>query len=246
MKKIFFVVFFSFLSCSAQAEINDLHIGISTGYPPFYFFTENQQPTGIIIDIIDQVATSMNISVSYDSYPWKRMLAYGEEGKVDAVMPLFKTAEREQYLLFPVVELIDEDNSFFTASFNPIEYTGNLADVVNRKIGVMDGFSYGVDFDHTKFAAKTIAKSSEQLINLVQNGRVELGIGNSKVVTYSARQMGVVDKIRFLSPPVTVSPLFIGFSKKCVERDFVDRFSRHLQEFKKTPAYTHILEAYIH
>lgn len=244
MKKIIFLIAFFFLSGSSQAEIKQLHIGISTGYPPFYSFTENHQPTGILIEIIEQVTRSMNISVRYDSYPWKRLLAYGEEGKVDAIMPLFKTTEREQYLFFPVKELIEEDNSFFTAGSNPIEYSGKLSDVVNRKIGVIDGYSYGEKFDHTNFTAKTITKDNEQLIKLVQYGRVELGIGNSRVITYNAQQMGVTDKIRFLTPPVTVSPLFIGFSKKRVDEDFVNRFSQQLEAFAKTKAYAHILEAF--
>jgi len=246
MKTFFFSIFFFIMSGSAQAEIQQLHIGISTGYPPFYYFVENHQPTGIIIDIIDHVSRSMNISVSYVSYPWKRMLAYGQEGKVDAIMPLFKTAEREQYLWFPAKELIEEDNVFFTASSNSIEYSGELADLINRKIASIDDFSYGEEFDHTNFTAKTIAKSPEQLINLVQNGRVELGIGNSKVITDTAKQMGAEDKIRFLSPPVTVSPLFIGFSKKRVKKDFVNRFNQKLEAFQKNKAYTHILKTYSH
>ena len=98
MKKalVIFVSFFA-IACSAHAEVTQLRIGLSTGYPPFYFFDENKQPTGICIDIVNQVAQSMNISVQYESYPWKRMLKYGEDGKIDAVMPLFKTDEREQF-----------------------------------------------------------------------------------------------------------------------------------------------------
>lgn len=47
------------------------------------------------------------------------MLQYSKEGEVDAVMPLFKTLEQEQFLLFPKTALIDEDNRFFTTASNP-------------------------------------------------------------------------------------------------------------------------------
>jgi len=245
MKQVFCILSFLLsLSGTSHAEPEQLHIGISTGYPPFYFFDDNNQPTGICIDVVNQVAEAMNVTVQYDSYPWKRMLEYGREGKVDAVLPLFKTLDREQFLIFPETELITEDNRFFTAKSNPLIYSGVLADVTGRKIGVMDNFSYGEEFDNTNFPNKLIAKTTEQLIKLVQNERIELGIGNSRVITYSARKMAAAEQIRFLSPPVTVSPLYIGFSKKKIDEDFVKNFNEQLHEFKGTVMYADIIQRY--
>ena len=245
MKKVLviFVIFFA-IACPAHAEVAQLHIGLSTGYPPFYFFDENKQPTGICIDIVNQVAQSMNISVQYVSYPWKRMLKYGSDGKVDAVMPLFKTNEREQFLTFPETGLIDETNSFFTSNANTIKYSGKFTDIINLKIGVIDKYSYGKEFDNIDFTDKTIVQDSKQLILLVQKNRIELGLGNSKVVTYFAKKMDAADKIHFLYPPVTINPLFVGFSKKRVSQDFVNQFNKQLQKFKTTKAYAEIVQAY--
>ena len=243
-KALVIIVSIFFITCPAYAEIKQLHVGISTGYPPFYFFDENNQPTGICIDIINQVAKSMNISVQYDSYPWKRMLNFGKEGKVDAVMPLFKTEEREDFLIFPEMGLIEETNRFFTHTSNNIKYSGKLSDVINLRIGVIDKFSYGQEFDHTDFADKTIVRDTELLISLVRNKRVELGIGNSKVIRYEAKKMDAADSIRFLTPPVTINSLFIGFSRNRVDQDFVNQFNKQLQKFKTTEAYAEIIQAY--
>lgn len=245
MKKAL-VIFISFLAitCPAYAEVTQLHIGLSTGYPPFYFFDENKQPTGICVDIINQVAQAMNISVRYESYPWKRLLKHGKEGKVDAVMPLFKTDEREQFLAFPETGLIDEANRFFTSSSNSIKYSGKLTDVVNHKIGVIDNYSYGKNFDNTDFTNKTIVQDPKQLILLVQRKRIELGLGNSKVISYFAKKMDAADEIHFLSPPVTISQLFIGFSKKRVDKDFVNQFNKQLQKLKTSKKYAEIIQAY--
>lgn len=232
------------MASTGHAEVKQLHIALGSGYPPFYSFDENKQPSGICIDIVNLVAQAMNITVQYDSYPWKRMLSYGKEGKVDAVMPLFKTAEREQFLSFPEVGLVDEDNSFFISPSNPLNYSGKLVEVANLKVGVMDNYSYGKEFDSMDFPNKTVAKSAEQLIMLVQNKRIDLGIGNSKVITYFAKKMSATDKIRFLSPPVTVNPLFIGFSKKRVDQDFVARFNKQLQKLKATQTYAEITRDY--
>ena len=238
------LISFIVIACPSYAEVTQLHIGLSTGYPPFYFFDENNQPAGICIDIISQVAQSMNLSVQYSSYPWKRMLKYGKEGKVDAVMPLFKTDEREQFLIFPETGVIEEADHFFTATSNAINYSGEINELVNHKIGVIDNYSYGKIFDNTNFTDKTIVQDPKQLIQLVLHKRIELGIGNSEVISYLAKKMGVANKIHFLSPPVTIDPLFIGFSKKSVDQQFVNKFNKQLQNFKATKAYLEIIQAY--
>jgi polar amino acid transport system substrate-binding protein len=245
MKKtlLIFVSLFA-LTCPANAELKQFHIGLSTGYPPFYFFDENKRPTGICIDIVNQVAQAMNISVQYESYPWKRMLNYGEDGKVDAVMPLFKTDEREQFLTFPETGLINEVNSLFTSNSNTIRFSGKLTELINHKIGVIEKYSYGKEFDNTDFTNKTIVHDPKQLILLVQHNRIELGLGNSKVIKYISKKMDAADKIHFLNPPVAINPLFIGFSKKSVDQDFVNQFNKQLQKFKASKAYTEIIQAY--
>mgnify|MGYP001256878462 CR=1 FL=1 len=245
MKQVFCILAILLITSGPScASVKQLHIGISTGYPPFYFFDENNQPTGICIDVINQVARLMNISVRYDSYPWKRMLHNGKAGVVDAILPLFKTDERKQFLFFPETELVSEDNSFFTAKSNPLVYSGRLTDMIGSSIGVLDTYSYGEEFDRINFAQKTIAKTPEQLISLVRHGRVELGIGNSKVITYTAKKITAANHIRFLSPPVTVNPLYVGFSKQKIGPDFVRRFNDQLRKFKETPKYREIIKQY--
>ena len=246
MKKnlILLVVLLLSFAPDIHAGARQLKIGISTGYPPFYFFTADNRPTGICIDILNQIAEHMEISVAYTSYPWQRMLLYGKDGTADAVMPLFKTSEREQFLVFPETALVHEDNSFFTAASSKTSYSGTLTDVAGNKIAVIDGYSYGREFDQTEFRNKVIVKDTEQLIKLVLSGRVDFGIGNSKVIAFTAHKINSASSIRFLSPAVTVEALHIGFSKITVDPDFVERFSRHLQQFKTTEAYRQIIESY--
>ncbi len=246
MKKLVLALIccFALFPPGVHAEVSQLKVGISTGYPPFYFFTADNRPSGVCVDIIDQVALHLGVKVQYVSYPWKRMLEYGKSGEVDAVMPLFQTTEREQFLLFPAEALTIEENRFFTAASSDLGYSGKLDDVVNFSIGVIDGFSYGKEFDSLELKQKISVPSLDQLLQLVLYQRVDFGIGNPMVVTYAAQQMGKADQLRFLSPPVTADPLFIGFSKMTIEPGFVSRFSDALRKFKATDAYGEILSIY--
>ncbi len=229
---------------SIYAGEKSLHIGISTGYPPFYFFDDNQKPVGICIDVINHVAKQLDISIRFSSYPWNRMINNGKEGYVDAIMPLFKTSERELFLIFPDNEIIMEDNSFFTLSSSTLNFFGSLNDITDRYIGVVENYSYGEEFDKENIQKKIIAESGDQLIQLVLNKRVEIGIGNTMVITNLAAKRGVANKLKFLSPPLTESPLYIGFSKKNVSANFVIQFNKSLQDFKSTKDYFKIIEKY--
>ena len=60
-----------------------------------------------------------------------------------------------------------------------------------RKIAVLSGYSYGPEFDRTEFKNKIIVKENEQLIKLVQTGRVDSGVGNSRVIAYDDLLMGI-------------------------------------------------------
>ena len=245
MKKHFLLLLLIFfLPYSLSAEDKVLHVGISTGYPPYYFYDDSQKPVGICVDILNHVAEQLDISVQYTSYPWKRLIHNGKEGIVDAIMPLFKTPDRQLFLIFPENNLIMESNNFFTLTSNPLTYSGNLDDVVEYSVGVVESYSYGEEFDKKSIPQKTVAKTGEQLLQQVLNKRVDIGIGNSMVITYLANQTNAADKIKFLSPSVTESPLYIGFSKKTTSVDFVTKFNKSLQEFKATKAYSVIIEKY--
>ena len=158
--------------------------------------------------------------------------------------PCSKLTNGSSFLTFPETGLIDETNNFFVSNSNTIKYSGKLTDVIDLKIGVIDKYSYGKKFDNTEFTDKTIVQDSKQLILLVQENRIELGLGNSKVITYFAKKMNATDEILFLYPPVTINPLFVGFSKKRVNQDFINQFNKQLQNFKTTKAYAEIIQAY--
>ncbi len=245
MKKfLFLILLIVALPNFIYAEDKSLHVGIGTGYSPFYFFDDNKKPTGICIEVINHVAKQLNISIQFSSYPWNRMIYNGKEGYVDAIMPLFKTSEREQFLIFPKNAIIMEDNSFFTLKSNTLSFSGDLNDITNRHIGVIENYSYGEAFDKKNMQQKTMAESGDQLIQLVLNKRVEMGIGNTMVITYLANKRDVADKIKFLSPSVIESPLYIGFSKKKVSVEFVTQFSKSLKHFKSTKDYSAIIKRY--
>ena len=143
----------------------ELIIGTSTGYPPYYF-VENGKLAGVCVEVINQTAQLLGMQTVYKQYPWKRMLHSGKTGKVDAVMPLFKTPERELFLLFPEIEIAMEENSFFTRQDSGIHFSGTFKNIKPYPIGVVADYSYGREFDRAGYLKKITAKNDLNLLQM--------------------------------------------------------------------------------
>lgn len=241
IRTILVVLILLTVTTSVQAE--KLVIGISAGYPPYYYKTDDIL-TGFCIDTINAVAREIGIDVEYKEYPWKRLIMSAQNSDVDAIMPLFKNEEREHFLIFKGLELAYEANYFFTRPDSPISFNGNLDDLKQYQIGVVGGYSYGKKFDNFDFPNKKITRDDKHLIKMFMHNRFELGVGNRSVVQYYAGLCGIDESIQFLEPPITKEILYLGFVKKRNTIQLAKRFAKSLQGFQKTAEYQQLIDKY--
>jgi len=246
MKYLFLLLFlcsFLFSGEMTRAESKQIIIGISTGYPPYYFKKE-EKLVGVCIDVIDYTMKALGYKTSYRQYPWKRMLYNAKQGAVDAIMPLFKTKERESFLYFPRTALALEENSFFTWKQSGINYSGNFRDLIPYKIGVVSNYSYGKAFDQVNYFIKEEAINDHSLVKKFKLRRFDVGIGNEYVINFHAKQLMFSERLVFLKPSVTKEPLYIGFSKAKGHLKLMEKFNLELASFKLTKQYEKTMKHY--
>ena len=236
------IILFSVATPSWGAD-ESIMVGVSTGYPPYYF-VQNGELVGVCIELANRAAESINWQISYRQYPWKRLLLYAEKGKVDAIMPLFRTKAREAYLYFDDLDIVDEENRFFTWKYTKINFQGALENIQPFKIGVVEGYSYGERFDTFPNLTIVPTKNDHHLVKMFKHKRFDVGIGSKDVVMFNARDENIADQIYFLEPAVTKTALYIGFSKAKVDENRAQRFSAALQQIKSSEAYRSILGNY--
>ncbi|CAD7838184.1 MAG: hypothetical protein [Olavius algarvensis Delta 4 endosymbiont] len=227
----------------AGVSAGELVVGTSTGYPPYYYM-EKGDLTGVCVELINHAAQSLGLMVTYKQYPWKRMLHSGKTGRVDAIMPLFKTPERETFLLFPDAELALEENHIFTRRAARVHFSGKLTDIAPHPVGVVTGYSYGKVFDAATYLDKIVTRNDLNLLQMFKHRRFAVGVGNRHVVRYFADRVGGVHDLVFLEPPLTRAPLFIAFSRKKGHTRLTAEFAQALRDFKRTRAGRDILARY--
>lgn len=235
---------FALYTPSVFAKTKTLQVGTSTGYPPFYYMEEGDLK-GICIDVIAEVFKKMKLTPSYRQLSWKRMLLAGQKKSVDAVMPLFKTKEREKFLYFHRNQIAFETNQLFVRHDSEISKFAPGEDFSEHSVGVISGYSYGSQFEKINFIKKIAVHRESDILRMVRASRISMGIGNKNVLLYHVKKIGFTpDQFKFLSPNVTEEPLFIGFTHKKGHQKLSQQFSKILSQFKRTTKYRNILEKY--
>lgn len=232
-----------FTTTKTSAGSTHITVGISTGYPPYYYY-QDDQAAGICIDVLNQVAQDLDLEITYKTYPWKRLLVSAEQGQVDAIMPLFRTKEREKFLYFDGLDIAPETTSFFTLKGSGINYDGNFNSLVPYTIGVVDNYSYGQLFDQYDNFQKIVTRNDAHHIEMFKFKRFKVGVANRGVAIFYARQQGIADTIQFLAPPVSQEPLYIGFSKKRGHKQLAKKVAASLKKIRNSALYNTILERY--
>ncbi|MBI4797925.1 MAG: transporter substrate-binding domain-containing protein [Desulfarculus sp.] len=226
----------------AAAQEARLRVVFTEWFP--YTYLEQGRPAGFEIEIFQAVARQMNLDAEFVQYPWKRCLAALKSGEAHALISLLKTGERQEYTLFPDEHISISRTVFFTTAGKSIPFDGTYAGLAGHTIGVIAGFSYGPAFDQAQGLRKEEVSDAKLLIKKVLSGRNDLAAENQAVITGLARQMGVLEGLSFLEPPIHTQRLYVGFSRHKKLEGLCQEFSQALARFKQTPEYREILVKY--
>lgn len=240
----FFLVALCIMACVHFVAAEDVHLDVAyTKWFP-YTYTDGAEASGFELDTFKAVCKRMGVGVSFQELPWERCLLQLEQGKVDAVISMLPTKRRQEYAIFPDENISVSKVAFFSLKESKVVFNGDYDNLKPYRVGVVRGFSYGEEFDHVKGMKKDYSVDTSMLLRKLLAGRDSLAAGNVFVIGAKAAEMGVKDDLKFYSPPIHSSKLYVGFSKKQATREFCDRFSEELKAFKQTDNYDVILRKY--
>lgn len=242
MKKVLLFVFVclvSFFSISYAEEI----IFVFEEYPP-YEYLENGKFVGLDIDIVREVCKRIGSKPIFRVRPWKRCLLEMKNGESDAVLSLFNTPERNEFLYYPTEHLFFEQNVILARKERNLTVS-NLDDLKKLNVGIIAGYSYGEKFDHYKGITKESCKSPEEMLKKLDAGRMDVGIGNSLVCKYLNKKLGF-DEIESIYILLN-DPMYVAFSKasKLDGETLSKKFSETLKKMREEGFFEHIEKKYL-
>lgn len=188
---------------------------------------------GWVLQLGVAVLTSKGYQVNVHFYPWVRAVKMVESGNFEVLYPeyfiedsapsdIFPNKKRRE-LLAQSNQLIGGDIAFMKRKGDPFEFTGNLAAIKGKAIGVVRGYQNTPEFDAMMDAGLISvieAIDDLQLLKLLMAKRVDLIVGDpavfNHVIHYSdldvRNRIAMLDGISEVAPALKYNHLYFAVS----------------------------------
>lgn len=195
IKHLLFIFIILFLSRSYLSAQPLLEFITMVDFPP-YSYLENGKPTGIDVDIINEMAQRGRLKIKIKFVPWKRVMHYTKYGIVDGAFAAFKSPEREMIADYVQTPLHKSTYKLFVKKDKGIQYN-SIQDLYGKRIGKNLGFHIGGEFEHAAKDGKIIILEAamERNFKRLIHDRIDGVVGNSNEVWMVIKKMNVSDEI---------------------------------------------------
>lgn len=178
--------------------VEPLTITVGANHAPPYRILQGGERTGLYVEIFEEIAQRLGWEVHYREAPFRRVLRMVQQGEVDVMLGPLETEERSELIEFVAPAFPPERRLFFY--LNKEHRIDRYADLYGRAIGVLEGASYFPRFDDEEDLLKEPAPRYENLMLMLQKGRVDVVIAPELVGLYAVEKLGL---------DIEVSPFFV-------------------------------------
>ncbi len=228
--KLGIILFGLLMSILAYAETK--YVIVTEEYEP-YEYLSGGKPVGHDVEILDEIAKRKGFKLEYVYLPWKRALEKTKEGSADAIISLFDSAERREFLKFSEIPLSSEKNVII--SLAETKEVKSLKDLEGQTVGLQSGYEYPEVFMKTSNFQRDEANDLLTILKKLQGGRFPYAIVNEICALTTAKKSlpELVGKYR-TNFVVGDDPMYKGFAKKSPNfAIFSDLINKGLEELKK-------------
>jgi ABC-type amino acid transport substrate-binding protein len=189
------------------------------------------QSSGTSVEMCKDILISMGYKVETPNLgSWEAVQQAARIGKVDVIPAIYKTKEREEYLVYsiayttdPVVPFSKKGKGFV---YNKKE------DLLGKKIVATTGDSYGQEIDDYMVQANlnvVRVSSSKEAFDLVKNDQADCFLYSVWAGEKVLKDSGSSNDFEW-SGVVSEQPFYVAFSKKSPVALRIDEFNAHLRE----------------
>jgi polar amino acid transport system substrate-binding protein len=205
-------------------------------WPP-YQTLEEESVSGYSTELIRAIYQRMGIPIeSIKAYPWKRALQILETNHAEALFSANHTTDRDVFARYPDEILFESPWLIWSKNPNGIK---SLDDLVSKRIGVVQGYSYTPEFWDFIQTYCEIEAVTNDVINFkkLAIGRLDAVVaehGNGLYLLKTLQLKGIVPSEDIV---IKKDGLHIIFNRANVSESFVRDFSNELRAFKQTQEY---------
>lgn len=119
-----------------------LRVGGDRDYPPYSFVDATGHPAGFSVDVYEAVAEAMHLRGRVQLGPWTDVRSGIETGKLDVVIGMFRSAERDRLVDFALSHIVIS-HALFVRQDSPVARVEDLSDrpVIVVRGDIMDDYA---------------------------------------------------------------------------------------------------------
>ncbi len=244
MKKLLLAVSTIFFICSYSFASEKVVNVVGAELPPYS--GEYLDDNGMVPSLIKNALEPMGYKVIFEMRPFARAVHEAKQGKAHAVAPIYKTKEREAYLVFS--ESFDDSKTVFIKLKSRKIAFNKLEDLKPYRIGLIFNTFVTSEFDNANFLEKDTVYTYAQNIRKLLNNRIDLVVGNKRVILYHLERFFTEEEykqIEVMEPALLIQSNHVGFSKKAPNYlKLVEDFNKGIHRMKSDGTYDEILNMY--
>lgn len=206
----FVFVFMCYLFCSIAYAEKPLYVSAPSS---IWAEAKGFEMQGPIIDFVSDIFSKHGIPVVSQNLPWDRALYNLRNGKLDVMLVLLHTKEREEFIEYSI-PYAKVPTSIFVPKGELFTFS-SLDDLKGKTGLIVKGEQYGEKFDLFKSQLNlATVTTSEQMVEMLSKKRVDYAVSQYYAFLSTAERLDLLEKIDVLPQNVELSSIYIGFSKK--------------------------------
>ncbi|GAO28840.1 diguanylate cyclase/phosphodiesterase [Geofilum rubicundum JCM 15548] len=114
--------------------------------PPKIFIDKSGQPSGIFVDLLNQIATIDNWKINYHFSTWEECLHQLENGSIDLLPDVAITSERKNHFEFNTIPVLESWSQIYVKNNKEIHQLGDLS---GKRVALLNGSVQQSNFRQT-------------------------------------------------------------------------------------------------
>lgn len=202
-------------------------------FPPYQYIDEDGKIKGSDYEIIKNVLDDMGYEAEFIIREWPEIEKMFNAKKIDIVFQVQKTPEREKRYYFS--EKLRDAVTVIVTSTNKTIKCNSLEELVHMiiknkwKLGVMKGYHYGKIIDSIPKEYKVSFDTTEELLEAVNNDRVDLAVVDLGVFKYYKEKYGY-SNLNIIENASFNRPLYVIFNDPSLRDEFNTYLRKYLKE----------------
>ena len=224
------------------------HISVGWGdWPPYQYLDQNNQVTGLQIELLDKIAERANCQLSYKLQSFEENQRGVAQGSIDMTPDITITEQRKTFAYFSAPYRQEILALYLRSDLHERCETSTIKEMLNDglRIGLTRGNIYGEEISRLQkipeFNKKFTYNNKNNLhLELVEKGLLDGFFEDPTVMAYNLKLIEKTGWLKACQVTVSSGSVSLMFSKKSVPLDIVQRFDRALEKIKLTDYYRSI------